>query len=286
MRLVSITVTPEDRCPPRSGFSLVELLVVIGVIAILSSLILPAIAKAKAKAHGIVCLNNLRQVTLGWIMYAADHDERLVWNIGGDRTRKTVVTNWANNWINDVMTWELDSDNTNVLSIRKAKLAPYTGGAVELYRCPADRALSSIQRQAGWAARVRSISMNAMLGYPGESFRDGVNVNNPGYLQFLRITSIPHPENIFVFLDEHPDSINDGYFLNNPDASEWVDLPASNHSGAGDLSFADGHAEVRHWLSVSTRRPAKPDGAGLPFTIPPSERADFDWLTSRMSIER
>src|SRR5206468_4278882 len=105
-------------------------------------------------------------------------------------------------------------------------------------------------------------------------------------VQFLKLVTIPKPSQIFIFLDEHPDSINDGYFLNKADDLEWIDLPASYHNGAGCFSFADGHSEVHRWLEASTRRPARPDAATLPFDISPSESRDFDWVAERMSIER
>jgi prepilin-type N-terminal cleavage/methylation domain-containing protein len=270
----------------RDGFTLIELLVVLAVIGVLASLLLPAINRAKAQSQGIHCLSQLRQLNLAWIMYASDYNDRLVYNLGGDRAGKIVVTNWSANWVNNVMSWELDPDNTNRSFIAHAKLSPYTGMVPNLYRCPADRVVSEVQRAAGWRSRVRSISMNAMLGYPGSSFRNGVNLNNPGFVQFLRLSSIPDPARIFVFLDEHPDSINDGYFLNNPEDDEWVALPASYHHGSGTISYADGHGERRRWISPSTRRPARPDAAGLPFPVPASERADFDWLMERTSLER
>ena len=271
---------------PQAAFTLVELLVVIAIIAILAGLLLPALAKAKAKAKGIVCLNHSRQLISAWCMYANDHDDRPVYNIGGDKTRKTIATNLNENWVNNIMTWELDAGNTNEAFIHHAKLTPYTGPVRELYRCPADTVASRVQREAGWKQRVRSLSMNAMIGYPGESLRNGVNYNNPRYRQFLRIGSIPRPTEIFVFIDEHPDSVNDGYFLNIPSEFEWIDLPASYHNGAAALSFADGHSEMRRWRAPSTLRPARPEAAPLPFLLAEGEREDFIWLGQRTSIER
>ena len=129
--------------------------------------------------------------------------------------------------------------------------------------------------------------MNAMVGDAGAVSRYGFNANNPDYVQFFKLPAIPQPAGIFVFLDEHPDSINDGYFLNEADDPEWIDLPGSYHNGAASFSFADGHSELHRWRCASTKRPARPDGAQpLPRDIPPNERADFNWLTDRMSVER
>ena len=128
--------------------------------------------------------------------------------------------------------------------------------------------------------------MNAMVGDAGELMQGAANMNNPEYQQFLRLSDFQNPVGIFVFLDEQPDSINDGYFLNKNDEFEWIDLPAAYHGGAASLSFADGHFEFHSWRCASTKPPAKPDGAHLPFPVATTERADFSWLLERTSIER
>jgi prepilin-type N-terminal cleavage/methylation domain-containing protein/prepilin-type processing-associated H-X9-DG protein len=288
------------------GFTLIELLVVVAAIAILAGMLLPVLGRAKGKAQGTFCLNNTKQLELEWLMYSDDHNGRLAYNLGGDVTQNPgggPVQTWGGNpaqrgvaprtnlnWVNDIMTWELDADNTNTAGITEAALGPYVNNAVNCYRCPSDHALSAIQRQAGWTARVRSYSMNAMVGDAGALSQAGYNVNNPGYVQFFSLASIPHPTAIFVFLDEHPDSINDGYFINRayyaPSAAEWLDLPASYHNGAAEFSFADGHAESHRWRSGKTLRPPLPDSASLPMAISGSERADLDWVLQRMSVDR
>jgi hypothetical protein len=190
------------------------------------------------------------------------------------------------NWVNNILNWELDADNTNTATLTEASLGPYASRVVSVYRCPSDRVLSTIQRQAGWSARVRSYSMNAMVGDAGELSNAGFNVNNPAYVQFFKLSSIPRPGTIFVFLDEHPDSINDGYFLNKAEYHEWVDLPASYHHGAATFSFADGHSQLQHWEHASTKRPPHPDAVSLPRYLPSSEIADFNWIVDHMSIGR
>src|SRR5207253_2928018 len=176
--------------------------------------------------------------------------------------------------------------NTNLATIKEASLAPYANKAATIYRCPADNVLSGIQRKAGWSARIRSYSMNAMIGDVGDLAEAGVNRNNPDYFQFFSLSTIPAPSGILVFFDEHPDSIDDGYFINKAYSWEWVDLPASYHNGAASLSFADGHSEAHRWRFNSTQPPARPDGAALPFKIPKAEWDDFNWLTQRMSVDR
>jgi prepilin-type N-terminal cleavage/methylation domain-containing protein/prepilin-type processing-associated H-X9-DG protein len=282
----------------RSGFTLIELLVVIAIIAILSAILLPALSQARARSQGIFCLNNTRQLTLAWMLYADDHSNLLPYNLGlnGSSYRTNL------NWVNNVMTWDLSSDNTNLETITGASLGPYVGGVTSVFRCPADRALSAAQIDAGWDRRIRSYSMNAMVGNAGKYTTTGVNLNNPGYKQFFKSTQIEHPSEIFIFLDEHPDSIDDGYFLNKHALAanganganaiayaEWTDLPASYHGRATAFSFADGHATLHRWINANTIRPAVPHAANLPIAIPASpanEHVDCDWMLEHMSTEK
>jgi prepilin-type N-terminal cleavage/methylation domain-containing protein/prepilin-type processing-associated H-X9-DG protein len=270
----------------QRAFTLIELLVVVAIISILAAILLPALSRAKAKAQGAFCLSNTRQLGLAWILYADEHSGRLAYNLGGDARSRTVAERTNINWVNNVMTWALDDENTNTVTITDATLAPYANNAINIYRCPSDNILSDVQRNAGWSARLRSYSMNAMIGDAGELSKTGVNKNNPKYVQYFSLPSIKEPVNIFVFLDEHPDSINDGYFINRAYSTNWYDLPASYHNGAASFSFADGHSETHRWRNASTIQPARPSKKAplLPFSFLP-ERQDHDWVVAHMSEE-
>jgi prepilin-type N-terminal cleavage/methylation domain-containing protein/prepilin-type processing-associated H-X9-DG protein len=275
------------------GFTLIELLAVIAVIAVLAGLLLPALGNAKTKAKAISCLNNEKQLGLACQLYADESNDRLPYNMGATEIRQNVAQNQYLDWSSTVMDWEIQnpdnsatSDNTNIVRLTKGGIGPYTSRTPGVYRCPSDDVLSDIQREAGWERRVRSISMNAMVGDAGVFSKGGSNTNNPDYKQFFKMSQVPKPAQIFVFIEEHPDSINDGYFLNKPASREWFDLPASYHNGSVNLSFADGHSEAHRWLYASTKRPARPGGAHpLPFAMPVAERGDFEWLMDRTTVE-
>ena len=255
-----------------AGFTLIELLVVIAIIAILAALLLPALAKAKQKAQGIACLSNGRQLTLAWLTYAADFNDRFVYN-------KPSFATDTNNWVGDVMDWSGSSQNTNVDLIRNALLGPYVAKNVGIFKCPADM----VPCPAG--PRVRSYSMNAFVGPQDNA---GTPINSAWH-QFIKSGDIRNPAMIHVFLDEHPDSINDGWFVfctfaNPAETTQWSDLPASYHHGACGFSFVDGHSEIKRWRCSTTIRPVEQTSSDFPIQTL-GQVTDIQWVAQRTTYQ-
>jgi hypothetical protein len=240
-----------------------------------------------------MCMSNTKQLMLAWILYPSDNDDKLVNNFGVAETQQEVYGNKQyRNWVNNVMDWGTDAMNTNVAWVRNGLLSPYLSGNLGVYHCPADSFASPPQRTLGWSGRARSFSMNCCFGpfnpNPHDTWATGRNELIPNYRQWLKLSQVPRPADFFVILDEHPDSINDGYFINNPDnnpASGWGDAPGSSHGGAGDLSYADGHSEIHKWKSARTKFPVRynSDRGSWP-SLDPLGQQDFRWLSDRMAI--
>ena len=274
-----------------NGFTLIELLVVIAIIAILAGMLLPALSKAKQKGHGIKCLNNMRGLTLGWTIYAGDHDDRIPFAGSG--------TGVSGAWISGQMDFNPANPSNwdTTVDLEKSVLWPYSGKTAEVFKCPADRStiVPTVGALAGkMVPRIRTMSMSQWFGgfgNPTMVFAGKNGWSSPPWKMFKRMGDLsdPGPSNTILFFDMREDAINTGGLLvsmegypNTPNLAEWCDydLPASYHNKAGGLSFSDGHSEVHRWQDSRTM-PAATPGVLLPNQGPSPNNADIAWMQER-----
>lgn len=254
------------------GFTLIELLVVIAIIAILAGMLLPSLSKAKAKANGILCMNNGRQLLLAWRLYVDDNQERLPQSYGSDPWVKGNLDFDPSNQSN----WDVNKD------LVKGLLWSYCGKTAKIFKCPADFSMVKVKGQK--LPRVRSVAMNGWI-----DSSDVSQFANGSFRVYKRFSDFldPGPSMTWVFIDERQDSINDGEMIvgmyGYPDkANQWkiIDYPAGYHNRAGGLSFADGHSEIRKWVDAQTVPPLKVE-SGLNLNVSSPNNQDVKWLMDR-----
>ncbi len=272
----------------KSGFTLIELLVVIAIIAILAAMLLPALSKAKIRTQGIGCMNNTRQLTFVWRMYAEDNREVLPFAYATSAAAAPYV--WVPGILDDANPAAADNWNLDT-TLRKSLLWPYCGNSVGIWHCPADTSFG-INNLGQRVNRVRSVTMSNWVGGNGNSPETGYKgywgLSAPKSVVYRKSTQMNHPgpAMTFVLLDERQDSINDGYFATEMDGypnaatTKIVDYPASYHNKAAGFSFADGHSEIHKWRDARTYPPIQ---TGLPLNVPSPNNQDVTWMRDRCS---
>ena len=273
------------------GFTLVELLVVIAVIAILAGLMVPALIGARDRAQSVVCLSNLRQLQTAWLMYASDQSERL-----SPSETDAVFPNGAR-WVNGCMfpAYDPNGDRTNralLLAPGPGHLGPYLKSA-DVFHCPSDQSTTNIFGRRG-PRRVRSYAMNQYI-VAGDGVGHSGNSNIPeteswsySPTAFVRSSDFNRtsPSQIFIFVDAHEATISLGVFRvvwHGGPQGIWEEFPAARHRRTGVFTFADGHAELHKWRDprTSPRITSFAELAAVPRITP--NNPDFRWMWERMN---
>jgi prepilin-type N-terminal cleavage/methylation domain-containing protein len=274
----------------RRGFTLIELLVVIAIIAIIAAILMPVLTHAKIRAQSVGCMNNTKQLMLGWLLYANDNNDNMMdeskWVGGSMDDQTTAGAPWT----------AAECTNSAIMVDPSQSLMADFIKNPNVYKCPGD----FYQAPTDPGPRVRTYSMNAAVGGKVGTIGGTYAPDNPNSVRTYidgtmandhKMSALrkPGPVQVWVILDEHPDSISDAVFQFRPGYSQlsyaWQDMPASLHDGACSLSFADGHSDIHKWMDGRTKQRVEmrykywqSSGSGVYQVGTPVPSVDYAWM--------
>ncbi len=265
--------SPDPQSTKDPGFSRVDLITLMAILGLLMLLFIPAVARSRINDQAFACLNNMRQLTAAWRVYADDHENVL-------------LSTWT--WIGGVLNYSANNaDNTNVALLRNGQLGPYLQNPA-VYKCPADRSVAQIGSVT--YPRARTTSMSQMFRTDGS----GGWSTAPPWTIYKKASDLinPIPARLWLMLDENPDSINDASFAVDMSYqganAAWVSGPSMLHNGGCSFSFADGHGELKAWTDrrTVTRPMATTYTASFPFGLIQPYNPDIQWVQDRTTVRQ
>jgi len=285
------------------AFTLIELLIVIAIIAILAAILLPVLERAKVRGEEANCINNQKQLALAWLMYAGDNSDYCAGNNWNDEKAHVASENWLSGWL-DAGSATTDNTNTTLLlNPTYATLGDYTKLA-KLYLCPSSIVLSPIPGSSVPQPLCRSVSMNCWVGYVcAPSTNAGTGANMKIFRKVSSITAGISPADLFVFVEERGESIDDGNFETQIGDNIIPNWATDYHNDAATFGFADGHADTHRWrVGVSWSNPNDASGPrmgmlqpqesvvpakwGASPAITGNSLSDYDWLVAHATCHK
>ena len=257
--------------PKRAGFSQVDLLAVLVVLALLGLLLTPALARTRVTDQGLQCRNNLRQLIRAWQMYADENSGKL-----------PNCFDWVEGWLDYSAG---NSDNTNINYLLNGLLGPYVKDPTA-FKCPADMSQGVFGTLK--LPRVRSMSMSQSFSKDNQGSLETGTPNHWRHYQKSADMVLPAPVNLWVMIDESPDSVNDGAFAvaMTPYGGKWQDAPSNLHDGGCGFAFADGHCDIKRWTDVRTLALKVTYATTFPFGINQFDNPDIKWLQDRSTAPK